>query len=162
MLTFFTRFAPHFSFRKKIVPKRNDLENIDWRTINYIYLIFLNLTMRPRPIVLEAVVSDPPIFDGSFHIPIVVNSFRIIEKTDVIQNLEENRVDYGNNILRTPGVEYGGAYISTVLPIFNGDYLRIYISDLGIGNIQEREAEKIELLDSDKRVRAVYEKRRDR
>lgn len=57
---------------------------------------------------------------------------------------------------------YGGEYISTALPIFNGDHLRIYISDLGIGNIQEREAEKIELLDSHKKVRAVYEKLLDR
>jgi len=86
-----------------------------------------------------------------------------VYKTDIIQNLEENRIDYGKNILSTPSVEFGGAYIHTALPIFNGDYLRIYISDLGIGNVQEREVERIELLDdSRKKIRAVYEKLADR
>lgn len=64
--------------------------------------------MRVIPIVLEAVVSDAPVFNGTFHIPIVVERFRIIKKTDVIQSLEENRVDYGANLLKTPGIEYGG------------------------------------------------------
>ena len=119
--------------------------------------------MGLKSIVLEAVVNDAPVFNWSFHIPIVVEKFLVVYKTDVIQNLEENRIDYGKNILSTPSVEFGGAYIHTALPIFNGDYLRIYISDLGIGNVQEREVERIELLDdSRKKIRAVYEKLADR
>jgi len=109
---------------------------------------------------LEARVSQPPVFDGVFRIPVDIDKVIITENG--AQIIKKDGIDVVERVRRTPSITYRYQLNhSTALPIFEGDRIRVYMGEIGIFSIQERSAERIELLNEEGNVRAIYKVRED-
>ncbi|MAG47990.1 hypothetical protein CL617_05270 [archaeon] len=106
---------------------------------------------------LESIIKEAPVFERGSIIPIQVDNVKILERTELIESYEKEGINYRQNLRESQNIIFSE---DTALPIFKGDKIRAYVEELGLANVQDRTAYRIELLDDNGNAKAIYKKAR--